>query len=199
VITKINKGNTLSFEIAEKLVSDGLAFFKHPNQNYEKSILLFNIAIELNPNESCFYRFRSFAKKGLGDFKGALDDLNLELKLDPNNTDSYIRRAYIKKQLEDFDGELMDLNKIIELEPDNSYYYFYRAQFMIRVSNYNAAILDLNKVIELNKIARSGYYLRGEIKFLNNDLSFKSDLKEALKLGCKNTEKFILKNNILID
>lgn len=100
VITVTNKLLSLPLiEKADVFAEAGLTKFQYPNNDYKGAIQDFTKAIEIYSKEPYYYRYRSWAKKKLGDLAGVLDDQNKEIELAPLNPNSYLNRAYTKSQL----------------------------------------------------------------------------------------------------
>jgi tetratricopeptide (TPR) repeat protein len=176
-------------EKADLFAEAGLAKLKYPIKDYKGAIDDFTKAIEIYPKGSVYYRFRSWAKKYLGDLAGTLSDQDKEIELDPLTPDNYIRRAYTKSNLNDLFGAVSDYSKAIEIEPSNSYYYNYRADIKRKQDDFAGAILDYTKIIELDEIARTGYYMRGRVKHQIGDATYCEDWKAAAELGNANAAK----------
>jgi tetratricopeptide (TPR) repeat protein len=186
-ITVTNKLLSLPLiEKADVFAEAGLTKFQYPNNDYKGAIQDFTKAIEIYSKEPYYYRYRSWAKKKLGDFAGVLCDQNKEIELAPLNPNSYLNRAYTKEKLNDLSGAISDYNIAIELEPENSYYYNYRADVKRKQGDFSGAIADYTKIIELNEIARTGYYMRGKVKHKIGDTSCCEDWKAASALGNTN-------------
>ena len=191
-ITVTNKLLSLPLiEKADLFAVAGLAKLKYPDKDYTGAIDDFTKAIEIYSKEPYYYRYRSWAKKEIGDLAGVLSDQNKEIELAPLNPISYINRAYTKYKLNDLSGAVSDYSKALEIEPFNSYYYNYRADIKQKQCDFEGAILDYTKIIELNVIARTGYYMRGKIKHKIGDTTYYEDWKAAAELGNANAEKLI--------
>lgn len=191
-ITVTNKLLSLPLiEKADVLAEAGLIKFQYPNNDYIGAIQDFTKAIEIYSKEPYYYRYRSWAKKKLGDLAGVLYDQNKEIELAPLNPTSYINRAYTKSQLNDLAGAISDYSQALEIEPTNSYYYNYRADIKRKQGDFAGAILDYTKIIELNEIARTGYYMRGKVKHQIGDTTYCEDWKAAAELGNANAAKLL--------
>ncbi len=189
-ITVTNKLLSLPLiEKADVFAESGLKKFQYPNNDYKGAIQDSTKAIEIYSKEPYYYRYRSWAKKKLGDLAGVLYDQNKEIELAPLNPNSYLNRAYTKSQLNDLAGAVSDYSQALEIEPTNSYYYNYRADIKRKQGDFTGAILDYTKIIELNEIARTGYYMRGKVKHQIGDKTYCKDWKAASELGNANAAK----------
>lgn len=96
---------------ASKFHDEG--YTKLEAEDYQGALLLFNKAIELDPQDYLSYNFRAQCKEELNDLAGALIDYNIYIKnnLDPGFV--YRLRSSVKFDLDDFKGALLDLDKYI--------------------------------------------------------------------------------------
>ena len=171
---------------ANSLATAGLAKLRSPTKDVKGAIDDFTEAIRINPKDSLNYRYRSWAKKALGDLVGTLSDQDKEIEFDPDpNSNLFIKRAYVKKELNDILGALADYDKAIEIEPQNSYLYVYRGEFKVQQNDFISAITDFDKIIKLNEITGKGYYLRGKVKHQIGDRTYCKDWEVAADLGYK--------------
>ena len=93
----------------DQYVAQGRAKFERGD--YQGSILDFNEAIKLNPNDATLYAGRGFPKAILNDFPGAIQDFNKAIELDPKNAVYYTFRANAKLSLRDGEGAIQDYNR----------------------------------------------------------------------------------------
>ncbi len=191
-ITVTNKLLSLPLiEKADLYAEAGLAKLKYRHEDYKGAIDDFTKAIEIYSKEPYYYRYRSWAKKKLGDLAGVLADQDKEIELAPLNPTSYLDRAYTKSELNDLSGAVSDYSKAIEIEPLNSYFYNYRANIKRKQRDFIGAISDYTKIIELNEIAKTGYYMRGKVKHQIGDTTYCVDWKAAAELGNANAAKLL--------
>ena len=83
--------------------------------DYSGSIIEYNKAIEINPNNSDIYYNRGASKSKLKDYKGAIIDYTKAIEINPNNTKVYYNRGFLKVKLKDNYGAISDLTKAIEI------------------------------------------------------------------------------------
>ena len=159
------------------------ALQKFKDKDYKGALIHLNKAIELSPNESLYYRYRSWVKKKLKDLEGALADKDEDIKLDSLCSSSYIGRAYIKQMMNNYSGAIYDYDSAVRIEPSNIYYYQYRAEAKEKSDDIAGAIIDYNKIIELDIINKTAYYFRGKLKKKIGDKSYYDDWKKAVEYG----------------
>jgi tetratricopeptide (TPR) repeat protein len=94
----------------------------HEN-NDQQAIRYFNEAVRLMPDYSRAYNLRGFAKRRIGDLKGALEDFNQAIKINKNWETaklhaSYNNRGQVKAMLGDVLDGIKDFDRAIEIYPD---------------------------------------------------------------------------------
>ena len=95
-------------------------------KEYEKAIIYFNNAIQLNPDNtdaqiSILFVSRGSAKFNLNDYTGAIADYNKAIKLKPDYADAYLNRGVAKNNLKDKIGACTDWSKAGELGSSDAY------------------------------------------------------------------------------
>ena len=137
---------------------------KERNGNKAGALILYNRAIQFNPNNEVYFYSRASIKYEFKDFKSAIQDYTEAIKIRPRS-EYYVLRALARdqenqktKSFTDKRGRviygtpdvLMDLTKAIEVDPNNSLAYRLRGYYKYRNKNHDGAILDLSIAIELN-------------------------------------------------
>jgi len=87
---------------------------------YDKAILDFTRAIELERNYVFAYVERGLAWEKKGFHEKALADFNNALEINPQYTKAYKDRASTWQAMGEYAKAIEDYNKVIELEPENS-------------------------------------------------------------------------------
>ena len=119
---------------------------KYLTEDYEKAIIDFNTAIQLNPGFVDVYLSRGVAKIKLGDYDGAMADNTTAIQLAPKHANAYCNRGVAKWLL-----------GVTEANKDN----VARSHDL-----YEAAIEDYTKSIHLNRGHDDAYNNRGWVKYL---------------------------------
>ena len=91
----------------------GLA--KYRIQRYRESISDFDMAIEINPNNTNVYTFRADTKHRLGRYSEAIADYSEIINRNPNNRHYYYRRALAKKEIASLASAQNDLKMALLL------------------------------------------------------------------------------------
>ena len=93
----------------------------HLKEDCSHSIVYFNQAIQLNPENSQYFCNRGFAKQKLEDYRGAIIDYNLAIKYKQDYGYAFFNRGLTKILSKDLDGGCLDLSKAGELGEIDAY------------------------------------------------------------------------------
>ena len=122
-----------------------------------KALFLFDIIIELNPNNYEVFYNRGNLKSDMGDKSGAMADYNTAIALNPFYVDAYNNRGILKYQMGDYHGALSDYDKAISLNPDDIKAINNRANLKFDMADYDSALSDYDKAISLNTDDANAY------------------------------------------
>ena len=120
------------------------------NKSIGNEVLEANVSSSEQTAEEYFYS--AYFKNGLGDKRGAIEDLNKSIQLDPDNAAAYVNRGVAKYTLGDYRGAIEDYNKAIQLDPYDAQLYANRGAAKYRLGDINGACLDWSKAGELGKV-----------------------------------------------
>ncbi len=163
----------------------------------EKIIFLANQALKFGEDFRA-YEDRAFAKMGLKDYKGAVEDYKKAIKLNPNDPENtnryYFNLAVIQKNLKDYIGAINTSNDAIKLNLGlyfKNKLYAIRALAKSRVKDYQGAVEDYTKSLEIDPFYK--YYMnRGNDKWRLGDYQGAlQDHNKAINLN-KNDPKLYL-------
>ncbi|KGG14985.1 MULTISPECIES: trypsin-like peptidase domain-containing protein [unclassified Prochlorococcus] len=183
-----------------------------PGKNREV-INLANIALALKES-ALGYSYRGYAKAGLEDYQGAINDFTKAVELWPvdfkskSKTKLYRRtlarihtsRGRAKIFLEDFEGAINDFTKVIKLksteEMVKSKAYNLRGIAKAELEDYEGAINDFTKAIGIkpadNKSITGSYLNRAIAKMKSGDYEGTiSDFTKAIKLDPYNKDNYV--------
>lgn len=123
---------------------------------YDKAIVSFNEALELNPSLAVAYSNRGWAHIELGQYEQGIADCGKAIELDPKLAFAYSNRglAYIK--LRQYERGIADCTKAIELNPGLAAAYSNRGLAYIELGQYEKGIADCDKAIELDPTIQKG-------------------------------------------
>lgn len=172
----------------EYLLEEGIRSFKI--KDYPGAIKLLTGAINLNPDLTGAYYFRSGSFYAVKDFSHALSDINSAIKQKNNSADFYSLRGSINIDLKNFNQAISDFSESIKLKPTNALVYYNRSIAKFNVNDLKGAVLDCNKAIEIVPtdifFNQQAWYLfkTGDLKNALTDASL------AIKLNSKNANFF---------
>ena len=130
---------------AKEYFDEGLAMAQ--KKDYERAIIKFNRAIELNSNYTGAYYSRGTLKNYLNDYIGAIGDFSRAIELNNNYPAAYQNMAFSKRKLKDFTGAIAAHTKAIEIDPNFVNAYIARGLSKIDLKDHEGAIADYNKAI----------------------------------------------------
>ena len=136
------------------------------------------------PGDAESYIKRGGAKKGRGDYEGAIADYDRAIAFAPDNADAYYLRGDAKRVMGDYDGAIADCDRAIALDPDNSGGCNIRGMSKWEQGDSEGAIADFDRAIELDPAHAAAYYIRGMIKEETGDHEGAiPDFDRAIELG----------------
>ena len=132
--------------------------------HHKEAIKDFDMAIELDPEDSAIYNNRSATRNNLGRHKEAIKDSDKAIELDPKNSAAYNNRGLAKNNLSRHEEAIKDLDRAIELNPNDSLAYNNRGNAKYSLGHHEEAIKDYDKAIVLNPNNANAYNGRGTAK-----------------------------------
>ena len=129
---------------------------------YDKAIVHYTEAINLNSELAEAYNNRGVAYKDKGEFDLAIQDFNKAIDLNPENANAYNNRGVAYANKGEFDLAIQDFNKAIDLNPELAEAYNNRGVAYKDKGEFDLAIQDFNKAIDLNPENANAYNNRGE-------------------------------------
>ena len=127
------------------------------------TLVEYDKAIQLNPNDAEAYLNRGIAKNKLEQYFTAITDYDTTIRLKPNSADAYLNLGNAKAELGQYDAAIADFDTAIQLKPDYAEAYLNRGEAKRHLEQYTAAIADFNIAIQL-KPNYAAYYKRGRVK-----------------------------------
>ena len=119
-------------------------------KDYEKTILNYKKAIQLNPKYSNGYRIIGLSYSELGDSENAMKNYNKAIEIDSTNTWAYISRGDEFNKKQNYDKALKDLNRAMNLGLVKTNVYYSRGSVYHNLKQYQKALSDYNKAIGLD-------------------------------------------------
>lgn len=159
---------------------------------YERAILNFDKALEVNPRDAQTYNDRGIAYMTKGNYDRAIQDFSKVLEVNPSYVEAYNKRglAYCKKG--EYDCAIFDYNKALEINPNCAGAYTGRGIVYAEKGEYDRAILDYNKALEIDQNYTLAYINRGHSCCFKENLdSAISDYTKALEINPSCAEAYI--------
>ena len=128
---------------------------------YDKAIVHYTEAINLNSEHAEAYNNRGIAYKNKGEFDAAIQDFNKAIGLNPEHANAYTNRGVAYANKGEIDAAIQDFNKAIDLNPEHANAYNNRGVTYKNKGEIDAAIQDYNKAIDLNPEYANAYNNRG--------------------------------------
>lgn len=129
---------------------------------YDETIIEFNKAIEINPNDYNAYNKRGETCYAKGSYDQAISDCTKAIELNPKLSWAYNSRGKAYHAKGNYDDAISDYTKFIALKPNFARAYHDRGDVYMKEGNYDQAISDYTKAIELNPNFAWSYKNRGE-------------------------------------
>ncbi len=151
---------------------------------WQLSILDYDKAIFVSPEEAKYYRLRAYLKDEHGDLLGAIDDINRALELEPNNANAYWLRAECRFELGESGRAVEDANRAVQFDPASPYIVCARAFIREGSGDLRGAQNDFSKSISMEPSFALAYQCRGSVRErLNDNSGAMSDFNKAISLG----------------
>lgn len=156
--------------------------------NLENFISDFKKALEIEPNNSSFYRSRGISYyMSFKDNENGLKDLTTSIDIKPDWF-TYFHRAMLNIILQKYDKAIDDLDVSLEQRQDKpKSRYSIRARAYSKIEKYEEAINDFNKALQIDSNHSNAYYGLGKVYFkIGNYQVALEEYNKAFKLNEKN-------------
>ncbi len=97
--------------------SNSQGIFYNEKGEYEKAVVAFTKAIELDPSFALAYSNRGWVHIKLGEYEQAITDCSKAIELNPSLASAYNSRGWAYTELGQYEQAINDYNKAIELDP----------------------------------------------------------------------------------
>jgi len=185
--------------IKEAKVNLSYAYFNRGLSNakkneYDKAMIDFNKAIELNPKNDAVFSNRGLISVAKHDYENAIKDFNKAIKINIKNSDAYLGRGLVYYINKDFRKSIEDFTNSIKFKPRQENAHSSRGSAYSSIGDYEKAIEDFKISIELKSddIATiicliELYIFTGRYRIATESLTqaylLKPDLKNSLILS----------------
>jgi hypothetical protein len=118
-------------------------------QEFEKSLVAYNRALELSPNTEAYLSGRGFVLLSLGEYERAIADLSQAIAINPRFARPYVNRGRAYIATGNLTAAIRDFDEALMLEPKNVTAMLYRAQAFERSRDFAKAQADLQETLKL--------------------------------------------------
>ena len=151
---------------------------------YNRALLNYNRAVELNPDFAEAYNNREIAYRNLDQLEKAVADYSKAIELNPNFDEAYNNRGIANVKLGRIQQAVTDYDKAIELNPKLAEAYNNRANAYVRLRRFEQAISDYTKAIRRKSGFAQAYGNRAlTYALIGKPEGAKRDLRKAVKLS----------------
>jgi tetratricopeptide (TPR) repeat protein len=171
------------------------AFAYLMQKDYSRSVLDYDMAIQMAPNleDAWFGRGRAWGERG--EWQRAMPDFNRAIELKPNLARHYVLRGEAFAALRDYDRALADFEQAIRLEPGNNpFAYHMRGAIFRRSGKFDAAIASHDQGLRIYPADVFGRASRAYAlsEKGDNDRAL-ADADEALRISPKSPYAFLVR------
>ena len=121
--------------------------------HFEKALVAYGQAIELNPYIPEAYSNRGAIKGKLGQYEEAIADCSRALELNPNYAVAYSNRGGAKSELGQYEAAIADCNRALKLNPNYALAYSNRGEAKAGLGRIAEARVDFEKARDIAKNA----------------------------------------------
>ena len=116
---------------------------------YSEALADFDLALELEPDNSDNFIDRGVTLGKLGRYDLAIKDFGRAIELSPGLAEIYNNRGIVYGRMGDFSSAIADFNRAVALEPDDPFSYFNRGLAYESAGKIDAARRDFTKALDL--------------------------------------------------
>jgi protein O-mannosyl-transferase len=160
----------------------GLAY---QNQgNFNRALLDFNKAIEIDPGYTIVYYNRGLAYQNQGKLDQAIAEYDKTIEINPSYAEAYNNRGLAYQNKGDLKQAIADYDRTIAIKPSYAIAYYNRGNVYQSKGDLDQAIAYYNKAIEINPDYPDAYNNRGLIYQNKGDLDRAiADYNKAIKIN----------------
>lgn len=149
-------GCTTNYEKSSKTFN-AMGYEYHKKGQYDKAIVEYNRALELNPQNFEAYVNRGNAYEAKGAHEDAIADYNRAIEINPNYGGAYMNKGVVYARMGQYDQAISNISKGIDIDPKNGEMYFNRAVTYFHNNEYDKAWDDVNKAQNLGWEIHPGF------------------------------------------
>jgi tetratricopeptide (TPR) repeat protein/DNA-binding transcriptional ArsR family regulator len=149
----------LAGESAEELYLKGLLSIE--SDRWEEAIQIFNIVINLEPNNHAAWNNRGNALGNLGRYKEALASFDRCLELEPDDYEAWYNRGVVLGKLGRYEEAIASYDRSLEFKPDKDEAWYNRGNALGKLGRYEEAIASYDRCLEFKPDKDEAWNNRG--------------------------------------
>jgi tetratricopeptide (TPR) repeat protein len=149
----------LAGESAEELYLKGLLSIE--SDRWEEAIQIFNIVINLEPNNHSAWNNRGNALGNLGRYKEALASFDRCLELEPDDYEAWYNRGVVLGKLGRYEEAIASYDRSLEFKPDKDEAWNNRGNALGKLGRYEEAIASYDRCLEFKPDKDEAWNNRG--------------------------------------
>ena len=122
----------------------------YEKEQYEQSILDFNQAIKIDPQDAGPYNARAKTYSQLKKYSRAIEDYDRAIELESNNPIFYSNRGNAYSRMGEYDRATEDQSRAMRLNPEDPQAYYNQGQNMLAGDHFEEAIRNYEMAIEVD-------------------------------------------------
>ncbi len=173
------------------------AFYYRDNKQFNKALLDYNKAIEINPSKATLFNSRGKLFFDVGKTTECIKDYDIATKIDPTLTEAWINRGAAHASQGNLQQALADFNKGIETDPTYENGYMQRSLLFNQSQQFDKALADYNAYLKLRPNNAEMLYERAITKRALGDYpSALKDINKAISLKGAQTP-YVTEQNLI--
>jgi len=151
---------------------------------FERAIADYDVALELNPNDTVTLSNRGAALTDLGRLEAAIADFDKAVALDPVNFVALSNRCWAKALQSQYGAALEDCDAALALDPFDPVALSSRAYVNLRQGNLDEALSDADLAVRYGNASWKTWYYRGLVREARGETEAAlADFRAAAKRG----------------
>jgi len=185
-------------DISFEWIRKGLAF--NNIHKYEKAIVCYDKALELNPANESAWLWKGNACVRLLRYKDAVTCFNKTLELNPEDENAWIWKGNTLIQLQRHEEAIACYDKVLDLNPENEFAWLWKGNALTDLQRYEEAIACYDKALELNPANESAWLWKGNawVQLLRYEEAI-AFYDKVLELNPANESAWLWKGHALAD
>ena len=175
---------------ADLYLRRGNTWYYKKDYDYDKAIIDYNKAIEINPKNEELYIWLGTTWYNKKDYDEAISNYNKAIKINPKYELAFYDRGLAHIAKGEYLAAIKDCDEVIEFNPNYVDAYISRGSIRRFLKEYNTAIEDYNEAIKRDPENENAFYNRG-LAYNNKALKGKEIDIDLLKKCKEDFKKYI--------